>query len=653
MNRPSPFLSPHAHSLLTRSKYNDLITRDLRLHSESFIIDFDKLEPSVITALSDHSYEVALDLLQPDIQRCYLSLHCKSACALYTEFFELLVWLSDCAEFIDLFERLSESGPSEKLVIMLRLFALVEFSLGRLYWEPQKHCANTMKSLLLAPELKKLLGPNCILVLELLFGPVNSMNLRNLFWHGFVSPCDIEEMGSAFFYFPFAIVLSIGKLLQYREFNTARPSRSSEFLLQQASLDCSNICSGVLLADLVAAHPAYITSFSAYFEFIDHLFSVNPIPYLDALCVILVCLSMILRCEFASAFDWLDGRYSSEERFFVTIDGILQFEAVDLIPHPATVTHFESFASSVNIHAMAVLCDILSAENGPRIRDRLSHGELWFSRSIQVVDNSCIFERVDHHFRNSAELLRSCLVSILESSSKLNQDSVVPHRWFPDYIPVFHPIGIFVLEVSQINSSLEEFLTLTNQKTDAFQCRFSLEFWFPSASLGFTFCQSIVIDQLWLMVSTWSLLKTDSPGVNWSLRPAAIVNRLNIVLLKYLNALQEMAKVVRRVYSRSDLSSRQLASKDRMETCIKNLGEYYCWLIQLTTLIWFYWLGGAAGSSIREKLDVLSSQVAPSVSRDRLIGRLDRTSDKLHMWIKKSKWESINSFFETFPSYFV
>ncbi|TPP64614.1 hypothetical protein FGIG_06978 [Fasciola gigantica] len=649
MSYPSSFLSPYARSLLTRSSFFDAASGDLPLNDNSFVIDFDFLHPPIIASLSDHNYAAALDLPQPYIHRCYLSLCCISPCTLYTDFSDLIVWLSDLAEFLDLFGRLPNSSPSEKMLIMVRLFSLIEFSLGRLYWKPKQYCANTMKNLLSSAELEELLGFNCILVLQLLFGPVNSMNLRNLFWHGFVSPIDIKEMGLAIFYFPFAIVLSIGKRLLNKKIHNTRPSRIPDFLLLQESLN-SNL-PYLPLTDLALTRLVHATPFSAYFEFIDSLFSKTPIPYLDALCMLLICLSKLLRCEFAAAFDWIDGQYSSEDRLFVTIDSILQFEAVGFVPHPVTATHFERFSTAVDRRVLAVLCDVLSAENGPRIRDRLSHGELGFSRSVKIAGNRCIFENVDHYFKNSANLLRACLVSVLATTSKRYPDSFDLREWLSAYIPLFHPIGVLVLKVLQIQSSLNEFLTLTNRTLHELNFRWSLEVWFPSTKHNLTLSQSTIIDQLWYMLSAWNLLSASSTRPHWSVRPTAIASRLDLILSKHLNALRDVIEVARRMSLRSELSSRQLASKDRFEICVVNLGEYSLWLIQLTTLIWLYCLGGA-GSSIRDKLDVLFSQTVHSASRAKLIGLMDRASDKLLMWIRKSKWEQINSFFENFPPCF-
>ena len=44
-------------------------------------------------------------------------------------------------------------------------------------------------------ELLSVLGSPCLLLLRLLLGSPNSLNLRNLVWHGFLSP---EELSPVF-----------------------------------------------------------------------------------------------------------------------------------------------------------------------------------------------------------------------------------------------------------------------------------------------------------------------------------------------------------------------------------------------------------------------------------------------------------------------
>ncbi|VDP78561.1 unnamed protein product [Echinostoma caproni] len=504
-----------------------------------------------------------------------------------------------------------------------------------------------MKDLLESQELETLLGSNCILVLNLLFGPVRSMNLRNLFWHGFVSPLDIEEMGPEIFHFLFSVVLSIGNGLQQKDYKTSRPSKLPDFIQQQDLANVVNIDPHISLTDVIRTHPVQLISFSAYFEFIDRLFSLDPVPYRDVLCMSLVCLAMLLRYELATAFDWPDGQYTSEERFFVTLDSILELKVLSLIPHIISTSHLEAFATHVNNHMLAVLCDVLSAEHGPRIRDHLSHGELWSDGTIKVENGKCIFECAEQHFKQSALLLKACLLVLLSPTEKSQCDSFGQCQWFASYTLAFHPLAQFETIMSKIQSSLDNLNLLTSDVQHESHFRWSFSTWFPSTERDCSItCKISAIDQLWRMLSAWNLL----PGshAHWSIRPQSVLHRFNLILSKTNDALKKVTEVKCRFSSGDNLSSRQLASKGRFETCFVDVYSYFLWLLQLATLVWMYWLGGA-GVTVENKLHLLTSQCLDAKLRGKLILQLDQTSDKLIMWISKSKWEAISSFFEKFP----
>uniref|UniRef100_A0A5K3FNM8 DUF4209 domain-containing protein n=1 Tax=Mesocestoides corti TaxID=53468 RepID=A0A5K3FNM8_MESCO len=101
-----------------------------------------------------------------------------------------LNWLTMPSHFANLRNLALKQNSVDRLLSMLQLISMLDFSLSRLLVDERGRSPNHFTAVIEDPRLATFLTPPTLSVLKLLFGPPTSLNLRNLFWHGFVSPSD-------------------------------------------------------------------------------------------------------------------------------------------------------------------------------------------------------------------------------------------------------------------------------------------------------------------------------------------------------------------------------------------------------------------------------------------------------------------------------
>ncbi|KAF8567938.1 hypothetical protein P879_02626 [Paragonimus westermani] len=650
------FLSSNAKSLLLRRITQPADKLEVHSNAESFIIDFDHLDKELIHLLSVDCFNEALVHITPLLNSCVRIFRSYSTAQLATKFSHMFNWLSDPAEFLELHTRLPCFNPVDRVLVVLRLSSMFEFSLGRLYWTPERKCANTMKGILKSSLLAEVCGENCLLLIRLFCGPVTSLNLRNLFWHGFVSPHDAAQMDDSLIFCLFILILSIGDRLVGRLPRLTRPSCVP--ILQ--CLDTLHIPASLnYLASANKSLDGCRTSISStlpYVQHIERLAMMSPKRNLDILCLSLVCLSIILRCTFADVCGWSDAIQTSEDRFFLTLDDILEFRASKILCRSVSADQYTEFAERLgDKRVLAVLCDLLSAEHGPRLKDRLSHGELWFTRSSKVVGDAVEIESVDTYFEKYASVIPACVATLLsgESSDPAYQTQAVD--WLDSYTLRFHPTALCLVRLTKLANSLNRLGgLLPNSHTGVCigevnsKLNQDISIWFPNQPDELlTIREESLSFHLWFILTSWVSLPAECQSI-WSGKPAALLHRLNILLEKYseaTNLLITSVDVQSNVGLAVNGSSRKRATAERLQIAL----PYYCvflfWLLNFIHLSWYFWLGGHKDSVPNRVRCIIEHSNNLSV-RAKLLGYLEKAGDKLLMWVSKCKWNSVSSFIQ-------
>ncbi|XP_042205058.1 endoplasmic reticulum membrane-associated RNA degradation protein-like isoform X2 [Homarus americanus] len=316
------------------------------------------------------------------------------------------------------------SCNSGHLVALLTITAVTERALGNLVLTKREQVPFLLRDLLVTEELQEILGPTRVQVLRVLLGSVLGINLRNIAWHGFLSPC---EANPAFVATIIIILADCGRLLRdYQVVNVpCRPVMSfTEAVSLSSVFEEVAIPPRPVMEELITKSPlvpAIMTP--AWMKALDLLTAKKW-----GLCVVLLLpmLECSLRCLFAYANEVSDRVLTAENStLYTTLDEILQPTVCKVIHNqsveqhnqysshrnsgsnidtsaeqhdkpPLTVGMVEILNSNLVLHFVGkklneALHDLLNFVQGPRVRDRVSHGEVKFDQIPQSVAHHTLY----------------------------------------------------------------------------------------------------------------------------------------------------------------------------------------------------------------------------------------------------------------------
>jgi hypothetical protein len=324
----------------------------------------------------------------------------------------------------------SPTGPDHALLL---LTAILERALGDLVMLRATQCPALLRDLLEMKELEDLLSPAVIQLLSIVIGPPKSLNLRNIVWHGFLRP---GELNIQYPYVILCIIVSIGKLLMEKGI-TDIPHRVLLRINIPQVFPAVDVCQSVLdeIKHLfynshfvaVALRPYWNTSLELYVRG----------NYGECVAILLPQLEMALRRIFVAANDCSKRILTAENSvLFTTLDEIL----AKLLP----VGSENQFPKTIGSPCMTLLLDFLTYPMGPRVRDHVSHGEVNFdSMTFDVAHHLvCLCIALASKFvpRNVTYKQPTFVKAICETADK--------------YESLFHPISIVKQHVCAATQSL-------------------------------------------------------------------------------------------------------------------------------------------------------------------------------------------------------
>nr|XP_027224498.1 endoplasmic reticulum membrane-associated RNA degradation protein-like isoform X2 [Penaeus vannamei]XP_027224499.1 endoplasmic reticulum membrane-associated RNA degradation protein-like isoform X2 [Penaeus vannamei]XP_027224500.1 endoplasmic reticulum membrane-associated RNA degradation protein-like isoform X2 [Penaeus vannamei] len=154
----------------------------------------------------------AIKQLPPLFRECYCMLQNVYPAAYDTLLKPFLEWTHQEKDIQLTIKQISkESSPGDHLVALLTITALVERALGNVMLLKCKQVPFLLKDLLATPELDELIGKVKVQLLIVMLGSVLGLNLRNIAWHGFLSP---HETSQAFVATIIFILADCGRILK-------------------------------------------------------------------------------------------------------------------------------------------------------------------------------------------------------------------------------------------------------------------------------------------------------------------------------------------------------------------------------------------------------------------------------------------------------
>ncbi|NXS12140.1 EMARD protein, partial [Neodrepanis coruscans] len=292
---------------------------------------------------------------------------------------------TNCTEiFLEVFDVLQCTQTTEGALGLMKLTSCLERALGDVYLLKGSDCPFLLRDLLASEQLAVVFGQAVMNVLRIFIGSPYGLNLRNVLWHGFASPHEIPTKYCAMLLFltaglgqllqtyllrtkcilvhrPYVIFISLEELVVFPDLNNETLSIAEELV---------RLSSFVLKTML----PFWIAALTAF----------KQNRYADSVILLLPQLEVGLRLLFTTANKCPNRLLTAEVKFMFKINYDLMLakhldnEEVNQLP------------LVLEEPAMDFLWDFLNHQEGPRIRDRLSHGEINLEAFPREVANQIV-----------------------------------------------------------------------------------------------------------------------------------------------------------------------------------------------------------------------------------------------------------------------
>ncbi|XP_055247675.1 endoplasmic reticulum membrane-associated RNA degradation protein isoform X5 [Gorilla gorilla gorilla] len=251
----------------------------------------------------------------------------------------------------------------------MKLTSCLERALGDVFLLIGKECPFLLRDLLSSEELAQVFSQSVMNVLKVFVGSPCGLNLRNVLWHGFASP---EEIPPKYCSMVLLLTAGLGQLLKSYLQNTKLT------LAHRSFISLTNLEDLIVFPDVtyevlsvleeVMMKSAFILKIMlpywevALVKFKSHRFA-------DCAILLLTQLETGLRNVFATLNRCPKRLLTAESTaLYTTFDEILAKHLND-----GKINQLPLFLGEP---AMEFLWDFLNHQEGPRIRDHLSHGEI-------------------------------------------------------------------------------------------------------------------------------------------------------------------------------------------------------------------------------------------------------------------------------------
>ncbi|NXR98052.1 EMARD protein, partial [Oxylabes madagascariensis] len=297
---------------------------------------------------------------------------------------------TNCTEvFLEVFDVLQCTQATEVALGLMKLTSCLERALGDVYLLKGNDCPFLLRDLLASEQLADVFGQAVMNVLRVFIGSPHGLNLRNVLWHGFASPQEIPAKYCAMLLF---LTAGLGQLLQTYLLQTkgVLAHRPYVIFISLEELDAFPLNNEILsIAEELVKLSSFVLKMMLPF-WITALTAFKQSRYADSVILLLPQLEAGLRLLFTTSNKCPNRLLTAEVNFYM-VTYFLSFR---------DILYTEYIQFSVNIHRIEFcivgvfpqdfLWDFLNHQEGPRIRDRLSHGEINLETFPREVANQIV-----------------------------------------------------------------------------------------------------------------------------------------------------------------------------------------------------------------------------------------------------------------------
>ncbi|XP_072878346.1 endoplasmic reticulum membrane-associated RNA degradation protein isoform X3 [Chlorocebus sabaeus] len=278
-------------------------------------------------------------------------------------------WTSFPELFPEIFDALeSLQSPAISLSLM-KLTSCLERALGDVFLLIGKECPFLLRDLLASEELAQVFGQSVMNVLKVFVGSPCGLNLRNVLWHGFASP---EEVPPKYCSMMMLLAAGLGQLL------TSYLQKTKLTLAHRSFITPTNLEDLIVFPDVtyevLSVLEEAMTKSSFILKIMLPYWEVALVKFkshrfADCAILLLTQLETGLRNVFATLNKCPKRLLTAESTaLYTTFDEILAKHLND-----GKINQLPLFLGEP---AMEFLWDFMNHQEGPRIRDHLSHGEI-------------------------------------------------------------------------------------------------------------------------------------------------------------------------------------------------------------------------------------------------------------------------------------
>jgi len=364
-----------------------------------------------------------------------------------------LTWTQHQEELCDLFCQLQTRTYETSLLCLLGSTMILERALGDVYLVSGSGLGNSdrqvsalLKCLLEDISSDSVIGTSVSKVLQTLMGPPQSLNLRNIAWHGFFSQ---GELPSNYSYFILHTIASIGFLLDSRSIKNEDIPYRNQIDIDDIKLPCDymlaslrhrndNSSSQEIFVEVISN--SWLVNRSNKDLFSTAFTKFNDKLYGHCAVILFPLIEHSLRRMFVAANNCPDRLMTAEaDTLYTTFEEILEQKLPD--------GRKNQISTLLGENCMDFLHDLLVYPFGPRARDRLSHGELNITK---VPASLCQM------------LINFCGYLACKFESNMSSH-MVGFKEFDEYQSLFHSISQIkfkTLRISQASSKCHEAVKL-------------------------------------------------------------------------------------------------------------------------------------------------------------------------------------------------
>ncbi|XP_060061187.1 endoplasmic reticulum membrane-associated RNA degradation protein isoform X5 [Erinaceus europaeus] len=314
-------------------------------------------------------YWASVRLLGPVCEAANLHLSALTKEQFETRFAPWFQWTGFPELFPEIFDALRSLQPPAASLSLMKLTSQLERALGDVFLLIGKECPFLLRDLLASEELARVFGMSVMGVLRVFAGSPRGLNLRNILWHGFAAP---REIPTKYCSMMVLLTAGLGQLLRtyLQETQSALTHRPALTLPHLEDLGVFPDVTDELLSVLAEAkeRSAFIVrTMLPYWDTVLTAFRAQR--FADCTALLLAQLEAGLRKVFAAVNKCPKRLLTAESTaLYTTFDEILAKHLND-----GETNQLPPFLGTP---AMEFLWDFLSHQEGPRIRDHLSHGEI-------------------------------------------------------------------------------------------------------------------------------------------------------------------------------------------------------------------------------------------------------------------------------------